>query len=441
MRRIAGRLLAAATWLLVALAAAADAPGAVAPAPIVATASTAAPEQQVLLLLQMPPPHYRADGAYAGAYGDGLGRGARRRVASQLADEHGLTLVTDWPMAVLGVDCYVLTVPPGQTPEQVALALAQDPRVAWAQPMGLFRAQAAHTDPLYALQPAAGAWHLSALHELATGRGVRVAVVDSGIEETHPDLAGQIDARENFVTARPFVAERHGTEVAGIIAARADNGVGIVGIAPRARLLALRACWQEADGVATRCTSLSLARALDFAITHDAAVINLSLAGPPDRLLGKLLDVALARGISVVGAVDRELRGGGFPATHPGVLAVLDAAPDGGVVAPAAAGPLADTAAPATEMLSAPGRDVPTTEPGARWGLVSGASYATAHVSGLVALLRELGTAGPARPAPAVVLVHLPGGAIDACASLARASAAWACDSAPTRSARSSAPP
>src|SRR5207249_4865370 len=130
-----------------------------------------------------------------------------------------------------------------------------------------------HNDPLYPTQPAAHAWRLSELHELATGRNVRVAVVDSGVEQTHPDLAGQVLVAENFVDGRPYAAERHGTAVAGIIGARADDGIGIVGIAPQARLMALRACWQESTDD-TLCTSLSLAKALLFAITHEAEVVN-----------------------------------------------------------------------------------------------------------------------------------------------------------------------
>ena len=188
------------------------------------------------------------------------------------------------------------------------------------------------------------------------------------------------------------------TEVAGIIAARADNHVGIVGVAPHARLLALRACWQ-ASAHATLCTSLGLARALDFAIAHDAQVINLSLSGAPDLLLGKLLDVALRRGITVVAATDRALPRGGFPAAHPGVIAVAD---EGSGAVPSG-------------TLLAPGSDIPTTGPPARWYFVSGPSYAAAHVSGLLALLREVGA-----PPGASALVRLPTGAVDAYASLMR---------------------
>ena len=73
---------------------------------------------------------------------------------------------------------------------------------------------------------------------------VRVAVIDSMIEADHPDLTGQVILSQNFVTGQSDAPEVHGTGVAGIIAALGNNGQGIVGVAPQARLMALRACWQ-----------------------------------------------------------------------------------------------------------------------------------------------------------------------------------------------------
>ena len=379
--------------------------------------SAAAAGRQVLVLLRLPPEHYRPESAYSGGYGDGAAHGARRRVAAALAREHGLTLATDWALPLLGLDCYVMAVPDDQTPEQVAQTLSHDRRVAWAQTMNVYQTRG-HNDPLYPLQPAAQAWHLSELHELSTGRDVRVAVVDSGVDEHHPDLAGQVVLKENFIDGRRDAPEQHGTAVAGIIAARADNGIGIVGVAPNARLLALRACWEESSR-ATLCTSLSLALALHFAIAHEAGIINLSLSGPPDRLLARLLDVALSRRITLVGAVDRSLPNGGFPASHAGVVAVTD-----GTGEPAVA-----------NALVAPGRDVPTTLPGARWNLVSGSSYAAAHVAGLFALMREQLPAHAAPPSIASV-VSFPSGEIDACATLIliRVAGSGACARTMTRS-------
>lgn len=397
------RLLLAALLLSAALAGAQSVAPEAPPRADTAEAAAAAgdPARQLLVMLNLPRPHFRPDASYAGAYaagrGDGVGLQARKAVALDLARRHGLELQSEWPMPLVGVDCFVLRLAAGDArqPEQVARALGEDPRVAWSQAMQVFQGQSARDEPLYPAQPAAQQWRLADLHELATGRGVRIAVVDSGIAEQHPDLTGQLQLNENFVEGRPLVGESHGTAVAAIIAARADNGLGIAGIAPQARLMGMRACWQAAAD--TLCTTLSLAKALHAAVLQGAQIINLSVAGPDDRLLGLLIDQALARGIAVVAALTAAP--GNFPARHPGVLAVGNAAP-----------------LPSGAVL-APGRDVPSATPSGGWTLVNGSSFATAHVAGLLALLRELDAR--ARPLPAALVIE-PAGRIDACASLLR---------------------
>jgi subtilisin family serine protease len=351
---------------------------------------------QVLVMLNLPAPHYRPDAAYSAGYLGDSGRIARRRIARELARLHGLTLQSDWPMPVLGVDCYVMALPAGADPQRMAELLSADKRVEWAQPVADFRTLGAG-DPLLPAQPAAARWHLADLHRAATGRTVTVAVIDSGVDDQHPDLAGQVAHRQNFVEGQDYLAERHGTAVGGIIAAHAGNGIGIRGVAPGARLLALRAC-REAPGKAAGCDSFSLGKALNFAILRQPQVINLSLTGPPDRLLQRLLDAALGRGIAVVGAADPQLADGGFPASWPGVLAVSGDA--------------------------APGRDIPTTLPGGGFGVVSGASYASAHVSGLLALIGEVHPAAGAAQVRAWLPAGLP---IDACSALAKAARGCVC--------------
>lgn len=370
--------------------------------------------QQVLVLLPMPPAHARTGVAAGGGYGDEAGRSARRRLALRLAKAHGLGLVDGWAMPLLGVDCYIMTVPAGRSPEAAAQELSRERGVRRAQASHVFVAQGpatAASDPLLPGQPALRKWRLDDLHELATGRGVRVAVIDSMVDASHPDLAGQIEELRNFVAGRPASPEAHGTGVAGIIAARAHNGAGIMGVAPGARLLALRACWHAPEhhgGDETVCDSLSLAQALHYAIDHRAQVINLSLSGPPDPLLASLIDIATARGVKVVAAYDRGRANGGFPASHPGVIAVSDAA----------------LVAPSARVYTAPGHDVPTTQPGGRWNVVDGSSYSAAHVSGLLALLSE---SHSARAQLRSLVSGRAGGEIDACASLLRVSARKDC--------------
>jgi hypothetical protein len=372
--------------------------------------ATIAPERQVLVMVRHPPDHYRPSGGYGGSYGDDLARSARERLARSIARAHGLAFVDGWPMPAIGVDCFIMAVPDNRSTAAAAEELSLDSKVAWAEPVQLYAAQggASPNDPLYPAQPAARAWQLADLHRIATGRGIKVAVIDSGIQANHPDLAGQLLVNRNFVAGQSESAEDHGTGVAGVIAAKSDNGIGIAGVAPGARLLGLRACWQQRGNAETTiCDGLSLAKALYFAIEQKADVINLSLSGPDDRLLRTLVEAAIGRGAVVVSAYDARKPGGGFPASAPGVIAVSDRflAPSSG------------------KVYTAPGRDVPTTQPGGRWFLVNGSSFSAAHVSGLAALVRQR------RRSAAISLVsdRPVGGTIDACATLARAASVCDC--------------
>ena len=284
-------------------------------------------------------------------------------------------------------------------------AVAKEPGVAWAQRMTSYAIPdkvGAADDPLYSAQPNAREWKLRELQRAGTGRGVKIAIVDSQVDVAHPDLVGQFVSDENFVGGSSGRPEAHGTHVAGLIGARAGNGIGIAGVAPGARLMALRACHEVAGGRSTQCSSLALAQALQFAIQHQANVINLSLSGPSDRLLAKLLDIALTRKIAIVAAYDQTRPDGGFPASVRGVI------------------PVADEALPSLPagVYGAPGRDLPTTQPGGGWGLVNGTSYAVAQVSGLVALADGRGH----RPLPAS-LVRASDGRIEACATVLGSSA------------------
>lgn len=374
-------------------------------------------ERSVLVMLRMPAPHFNGGSYGAGGYSNDQGRQSRHRVAEHEAAAHHLKLAGNWPMPLLGLDCFIMQVPDDRNVDEAAKELSRDPGIEWAEPLKLYKGQgntAAKGDPLYPVQPDALKWHLADLHLISTGKNARVAIIDSQVDLDHPDLKGRIFESENFVQDRTNAPELHGTAVAGVIAAIQGNGVGIVGVAPDARLMALRACWQlKANQADTVCDSLSLAKALHYAIEHKADIINMSLSGPDDRLLSRLIDVAQARGIVVVGAMDRAAEDGGFPASHPGVVAVVDERDGGGVVGEAG------------HVFGAPGRDIPTTEPGGRWYFVNGSSYAAAHISGLFALLTDNGH----RPLQASELVTVQGGnAVDPCQTMLRALQQCGCE-------------
>ena len=210
---------------------------------------------------------------------------ARAAPCSNLTTEYRLQPVAAWPIGLLRLHCAVLEVPAGVSRAAMLERLRTDQRVALAEPLQDYAVQTAAPDPYAGVQAGNERMDITQAHRISRGRGVRIALIDTGLASDHPDLQGRIDVQRNFVDndAKRFQLDRHGTAIAGVIAANADNGVGIAGVAPEARLLALKACWQLQDGQDdARCNTFTLAQALASAIELKAKIINLSLTGPPD---------------------------------------------------------------------------------------------------------------------------------------------------------------
>jgi len=304
------------------------------------------------------------------------------RTARTLAKRHHLQFVAQWPVTELGVSCVVYQVPIEQSLDNTLLTLQNDQDVSLAQRMHSFQvlsdeqeANSKHSDPYVSLQTGFNSLGIAELHRFANGKGVRIALIDTGVDTDHPDLKGQIEMIENLAPeiANHSSAEIHGTAVAGVIAAKSNNGVGIAGIAPEAELLAYRACWPEKPGaIAARCNSFTLALALNKAIQMRAQIINLSLTGPEDPLLRRLIEKAIAKNIAIVAAVPGKRQSGGFPANIPGVMAVSQ---------------ISD-ANKAT--IVAPGIDILTTVPNQAYDFMTGSSFAAPHVAGIIALILQV---------------------------------------------------
>jgi subtilisin family serine protease len=244
---------------------------------------------------------------------------------------------------------------------------------------------------------AADAWPVT------KGAGVIIGIVDSGIDASHPDLAGKIDAQADCIggscregTARD--ADGHGTVVAGIAAAKTDNGVGIAGVAPDARLVIARVLGADGAGVTE-----DINRAIQWVVDKGARVVNLSL-GEPDFVIVSRLGTPLRPGIEYAwsrGAIPvlasgnyEELDGGSGSANYGDLHAVVVGATDKqgkvpaystslgnaqwGVVAPGGSG-------------DGPGADILSPLPGGRYGWAAGTSMAAPHVSGTLALLLAQG--------------------------------------------------
>lgn len=386
------------------------------PAPVSgeAAASQTDTSQQVMVIYPQAPPSLWA------------------RNTAELSRTYRMRIVVAWTLASIGEHCVVFEVPRGRSPKDVIQRLASDPRVGLAQAVGIFETQAGG-DPLSHLQHGSQALHVQQAHRMATGKGVKVAVIDTGVDFQHPDLIGRIAKADDFVHQRnaPFTADIHGTAVAGVIAAGANNDVGIVGVAPGADLYALKACWPRTPGSREAdCTSYTLALAVEAAIGEKVQVMNLSLAGPDDPLLAKLLGAAVSRGIVVV-AADGGAPGHSFPANVKGVLGVVGSDDlKGGLARPSLR---------SASSLAAPSVDIISTAPPNSYDFFSGSSLAAAEISGIAALLleknpkltpaqiRDILTKTSHSLAPPPGLPDPPVGQADACAAVALLSGGEGC--------------
>ncbi|MBD8891304.1 S8 family peptidase [Roseibium litorale] len=294
------------------------------------------------------------------------------QVAAGIESRFGVTLAAEWPLQSISVHCFIMSVAANADLDGLIARMQADPAIRTVQKIQTYNVlEHSYSDPLLPAQSALSRINALRAHALSKGRGVSVGVVDSGIDATHPDLKDRIVSQHDFVAGNTGVIEKsesgeaHGTAIAGIIAADADNALGIVGVAPEAGIIELRACWQGSAATG-QCNSFSLARALNFAIINKIKVINMSLGGPFDALLEELVRAAISHGLLVVAA-----RGEGtdvaFPASVPGVLSA------------GASGHEPAIPAPAVDILS--------TAPGNAFRYVAGSSASAALVSGVAALL------------------------------------------------------
>ena len=309
------------------------------------------------------------------AVGD-YGPTSRARQAMRAVEhEYGLKEVNAWPIEPLHIHCAVLEIPSGTDRNSLLAALSKDRRIKLTQPLQTFATRTeGYNDPYFGLQRGFQQMDVADAHPWSRGEGVKVAIIDTGVDLRHPDLRGSITAAANFVDAddAQFQRDRHGTEMAGVIAAVANNREGIVGVAPKARLLIFKACWQaQSDADAAFCNSFTLARALAAAFDAHAQVINLSLAGPDDPLLGDLIREGLRRGVLFVGAAADASNTDSGLMHQSGVIEVA----------------MAETHSTVANALYAPGREILTLLPGGHYDFASGTSIATAQVSGVVALM------------------------------------------------------
>jgi len=217
--------------------------------------------------------------------------------------------------------------------------------------------------------------HLPQAHTLATGDKVLVAVIDSGIDVKHPDLAGDIAGTYDAI-GKGLKVDKHGTAIAGAIAAHGK----LMGAAPAARILAVRAFTgtSDADG-----TTMAIKVGLNWAVGHGARIVNMSFAGPQDPGVARAVTDAHARGIVLVAATGNAGASSPplFPAADAEVIAVTATNESDGMPDFANRGTYVAVAAPGTDLL--------LLGPNASYQMMSGTSFSSAYVSGTVALMLQ----------------------------------------------------
>ncbi len=323
--------------------------------------------------------------------------GASDREIRAAIERHGYEV----KRVIEGAGIYIITVPRGTDPARASEAFLKDPLVEHAQPNYVARVSQAPAgrgarvpnDPYYSRQWALEAMSLPyAWNETTGSSAVTVAVIDTGVQTNHPDLAAQLTPGRDFYYDSDYVADYHGhgTHVAGIIGAVTNNGIGIAGVNWNVRVMPLKAADNSTSGYLDLS---SIIEALRYAADRGAEVVSMSfqIGGATtgeDLFMDQAIEYAYNRGVTMVAAAGNDGEPWvAYPARHPKVIAVGAVGADLVRTGWSNYGSAVDVVAPGAGILS--------TWPGSTYANASGTSMATPHVSGLVALIIASGVRGP----------------------------------------------
>ncbi len=290
-------------------------------------------------------------------------------------NRHQLTLLETQTSQLAGTTVSRWRIPDRRSIAAVVRALEADPDVTAAQPNYLYALQQAGPSAANAAQYQLAKLRLPEAHALAKGNGISVAVVDSGVDAAHPELAGSIAGSFDAITVKlngPLY--KHGTSIAGLIAAHGT----LLGAAPAARILAVRVFGPAGNG-----NTFDVLKGLDYAAANGARIINMSFTGPYDPIALRSLQAANKKGIVLIAAAGNAGPKSMplYPAAYPEVIAVSGSDVNNKSSVFSNRGPFISVAAPGTDIMVA--------IPDGGFEVASGTSFSAAEVSGIVAMMLE----------------------------------------------------
>ncbi len=367
------------------------------------------------LAADVEPYRVQAEDQVAGEYVVGISDAASEADIIALAEREDLELVE----LRNGDRLAVLVANGPRDAADVLAGLESDEATAYAEPQYLYRASRTPDDfgdYLWGMNNSGLAGGLVgadidafAAWDLATGAGVVVAIIDTGVDVTHPDLQpnlwrnpgeiagngvdddgnGYVDDVNGFDFVNrdsdPNDLDAHGTHVAGSVAARGDDDYGVPGVAFEAKVMCLKFLERNRGG-----TSSAAAEAINYAVNNGADIINASWGGPgSSSAIRNAIAYARSRGVLFVTAAGNESSNndtyGSYPANYPldNILSVAASDRRDGVASFSNYG--------STQVdLAAPGVDIVSTMPGGTWGYMDGTSMASPYVAGAAALLKSV---------------------------------------------------
>lgn len=303
-----------------------------------------------------------------------------------LAARQRLERLESHKLELTGTTVFRWRIPDGRSVDQVVDALRADPLVRSAQPNHIFELSDALPSELAASQYAVAKMRVDEAQASATGKGVRIAVIDSAVDPTHPALKGAVV--ESFDPIGGEIAPHpHGTAVAALAAGRGE----LASPAPEAEIFAIRAFAPERKSkLGAQGTTMLILRGLDWASSRGVRVVNMSFAGPKDPKISEAIAAGAAKGTIYVAAAGNAGPSSPplFPAADRNVIAVTATDAEDRILPVANRGDHLSVAAPGVDVLVA--------SPGGGFGFMSGTSMASAEVAGVIATMAE---ADPGLPA------------------------------------------